>query len=798
MKISLKWLKNYVDIEGITPEEIAHKLTFAGIEVEDVTNLATGTNLVIGEILNIENHPESDHLHILKVDEGKFGIHQIVCGAPNVKKGLKVIVAREGAVLPKITIVKSKIRGVDSDGMCCSLLELGVDAKYLKDTQINGIEELPSDAEVGNEKVLEYLGLDDTILDLKLLANRSDCLALLNVAKEVGALFERKVTLPKVKDFDVKKSDFKIKSHTDLCKQISVREVHNLKVTSSPKWMQERLIASGIRPISNIVDIGNYIMLLTGQPLHMYDLDKLASKSLDVYDNFNGDFVALDEKTYSLIEGDIVICNENKVMCLGGVMGSLACAVSENTKNVVIEAANFDAKTIRHTSTRLNLISESSQRFVKGINKDQADFVLDLTVELLKEICDAQEVYEIKSFDELDHKLTEIDCSCKYINRRLGSSFDHDLIIKTLKKVDIKIINFDGDNFKAIIPAHRIDIKIGADLSEEVIRLLGFENIESQLPELKTTVGALKTVQLRKRQIRDLLIAHGFYETINYTLVNDKLNKYFAPFNNYPSFELLHPMTDDHKMVRRVILPSLLESLVYNLSRQARDVKLFELSDVYTQNNVESHLAVIMCGEDNYQHLMHKIPYSYAHIKGVFDAIMSLLGISNSRMQIRRISDDIKELHPGRSIEVIVNKKRVAILGEAHPNLIKELDLGKNNVVMMEINLDEFLNMRVSEIKAVPPSRFQVVERDLALIMKKEVPASEVSKVIMQSGHGLIRQVDIFDVYEGEHIAKEYKSLAIKIIYEYVTKSFTSAEIIELESNVINALATKLDVKLRS
>ena len=797
MKVSLKWLKNYVNLDDLTAEEIAQKLTFAGIEVEDIIHMASGTNLVIGEIIECVNHPDSNHLHILKVDEGKYGVEQIVCGAPNARVGLKVIVARVGAVLPKITIVKSTIRGVESNGMCCSLLELGVDSKYLTEAQINGIDELPSDAVVGNDDVLGYLGLDDTILDLKLLANRSDCLAMQNVAKEVAALFEREVKLPEANKMTAKLSDFKVDSKTELCKQFAIREIRNIKVKESPKWLKEKLMASGVRPINNIVDIGNYVMLLTGQPLHMYDLDKLTSKSLCARSDFSGDFVALDEKTYKLQEGDLVIMNEDKVMCLGGVMGSLACAVDENTRNIAVEAANFDAKTIRHTSTRLNLISESSQRFVKGINKDQYEYVLDLTANLLIELADAKEIYEIKSYDEIDHTPLVIDSSCTEINNRLGSEFEHDLIKHTLERVGINITDFDGDSFKAHIPNHRIDIKLGADLSEEVIRLLGFEHIKSCLPKQEVSVGALKETQLRKRQIRDLLVSNGFYETLNYTLVDDRLSKYFKALNDYEQYQLLHPMTEDHKIVRSTLLPSLLETLRYNLSRQNKNLKMFELSDVYTKVGVESHLAVVMQGEDEYRHLMQKIPFTFAHAKGIFEAIMSLLAIEPMRYKMVRATDKFSELHPGRSVEIYIGKDLVGIIGEAHPNLTKEFDLGKMPVIMLELNLSKFFDMKVSPIKVVPPSRYQSVERDLALVVKKEITAQEIVKVIKQSGHNLIRQVDIFDVYEGEHVETGYKSVALKIIYEDTTKSFTSEEIASIEKDVISALDTKLGIKLR-
>ena len=798
MKVSLKWLKNYVDLEGISAEEIAQKLTFAGIEVEEIMHMASGTNLVIGEIVECEKHPESDHLHILKVDEGeKYGVNQIVCGAPNARVGLKVIVARVGAVLPKITIAKSTIRGVESNGMCCSLLELGVESKYLTEAQINGIEELPMDAKVGEEDVLGYLGLDDTIFDLKLLANRSDCLAIQNVAREVAALFKKDVNLPYVNHYEGKKSNFKVDSQTDLCKEFAIREIRNIKVKESPKWLKERLLASGVRSINNIVDIGNYIMLLTGQPLHMYDLDKLKSEELTVRSDYEGDFVALDEKTYKLIKGDIVITNEDEVMCLGGVMGSLKCAVDENTKNLAIEVANFDAKTIRHTSTRLNLVSESSQRFVKGINKDQYENVLDLTTKLLVELCDAKDIFETKKYDVLSHEANVIESSCRAINHRLGSEFKNEEIINTLKRVYIDINDYDGDNFKAVVPSHRIDIKLDADLSEEVIRLLGFDNVKSTLPRQETSVGALTNTQLRKRQIRELLIANGLYETLNYTLVNDRLISYFKGLNNNEPYCLLHPMTEDHKYTRVTLLPSLLETLNYNLSRQGKDIKIFEVSDVYSKNGVECHLGIVLNGEDEYRHLMNKIPYGYAHVKGLFEAIMNLLAIDANRYRLVRVSDKFKELHPGRAAEIYIGKDLVGIMGELHPNMMKEFDLGKAPTAVLEINLSKLLEVRVSPIKVIPPSRFQTVERDLALVARKDISAQEIIKVIKQAGHNMIKQVDIFDVYEGEHVDFGFKSIALKIIYEDTTKSFTSEEIANLEKGIINALEAKLSIKLR-
>ena len=391
MLVSLKNVSQYVDIKDLSPKEIADKLTFAGVEVEDIRKLASGTNLVVGHVLECVAHPNSDHLHVLKVDLGpKYGINQIVCGAPNARAGLKVIVARVGAKLPEIEIKDGVIRGEESNGMCCSLLELGVDGKYLSDYQKDGIEELPEDAPVGEENVLGYLGLDDVVLNLKVLANRPDLLSIFNVAREIGAIFNRPVNIPSVKA----KADFKTKlvvgSRTKRCSQFSGKEIKGIVTKPSPKWMSDYLMAMGVRSINNIVDIGNYVMLMTGQPLHMYDADKLAKAELFAQDDYEGDFLALDEKTYKIIKGDIVICCNNKPMCLGGVMGSLECAVDENTKNIYIEAASFDGASIRHTSNRLGLASESSSRFVKGTNHFRSEFVLDYAAELINELCEAK------------------------------------------------------------------------------------------------------------------------------------------------------------------------------------------------------------------------------------------------------------------------------------------------------------------------------------------------------------------------------------------------------------------------
>ena len=358
MIISLNLLKKFVDLENITVDEFVQKLTFSGLEVETVSTLAKATGLVIGEILEVEEHPDSNHLHVLKVDLGsKRGIKQIVCGAPNVKEHLHVIVATEGAVIgnDNVKIVKGTIRGVDSFGMCCSLLELGVDKALLSDKQTQGIEELSDDAPVGEENVLEYLGLDDVLIEINVLANRSDCLSIYSIAKEVSALFNRELKINKEEVPSTIKSSYTVNSLTKNCEQFALRVVNNIKVKESPSWLKNALRSEGIRSINNIVDIGNYVMLLTGRPLHMYDLTKVKTNNFVVRDDIEQDFVALDEKTYQVKKDDIVVTDGEEILCLGGIMGGLSSSVDENTTKIGIECATFTSSRVRRTSSRIGI-----------------------------------------------------------------------------------------------------------------------------------------------------------------------------------------------------------------------------------------------------------------------------------------------------------------------------------------------------------------------------------------------------------------------------------------------------------
>lgn len=796
MRASYNLLKQYVNLEGISVKEIADKLTYAGLEVEEILYSADASNLVIGEIIECENHPSSDHLHILKVNLGsKYGIEQIVCGAPNARLGLKVIVARPGAELKRIgiTIAKGVIRGVESNGMCCSLVELGVDKNNLTEKQISGIEELPSDAPVGEEKVLEYLGLDDAILDINVLANRSDCLSIFSLAKEVGALFNREVNIPTPKEYPLLDSPIKVESLTANCPQFSLKLVKGVKVKPSPKWLSSYLLNHGIRSINNIVDIGNYIMLLTGQPIHMYDLDKLSSNEFIVRDDFEGAFVALDEKEYPISNGDIVITNGNQIGCLGGVMGALSCSVDENSLNVVVESANFVGSTIRRTCVKTGLSSDSSARFIKGINPYQDNFVLDLSAELLSELADAKEVYKTVSYNVLNTERTQINCSYSYINKRLGASFTKDEVNDVLARLGIKIKEIDDDTFICFPPDHRIDLKVNADISEEIFRFIGLDRIKPTLPEMVTTVGGLNDNQNKKKRIREHLISNGLHEVLTYTLVSPNQNEKFVMLNNDEAIAIKNPMTIDHSLVRRGLISSLLECVNYNIAHQNKDIAIFEISDVITNKNRYEELCVVFSGQKEVRGNLIRKAYDYYDAYGIFNSIMQLFGLDSKRYRLSRLEDS-EYFHPGKSSQIFLGKDRVGIIGEIHPNYKK----GLGNCVVLNLNLSAFYNLKCSATKMQKISKFPSVERDYALVLSKEVLADDFIKTIKKESRGLIEEVNIFDIYEGEFLPEGYKSIAVKIKYSSLDHTLKDEDINPIESNVLNSLNKNFGAYLRS
>ncbi len=551
-------------------------------------------------------------------------------------------------------------------------------------------------------------------------------------------------------------------------------------------------MSQGIRSINNIVDIGNYVMVLTGQPLHMYDLDKVASKSFVVKNDFEGKVVALDEKEYELKCGDLVVTTGDKVGCIAGVMGVNEVAVDASTKNIAIEAANFKSSTVRRTSVRLGLSSDSSAHFIKGINPHQDVEVLALCAQLLVELADAKIVEETTRYSVISDEKTKIECSVDYINKRLGTKFDKELIFDVLNKLQIETKDIDGNNFIAVAPYHRIDLKCDADLSEEIIRYVGFDKIEAQLPFMATTTGGYTPSQTKRLQIRELLIDNGINEAMTYTLVSPKENEEFVLLNNDEAHKIFNPMTVDHSIVRRGIVKSLLNTVSYNLDHQQENLQFFEIAQVNTVSEQYEELAVVLNGNKEERGRLSQRPYDFYDIHGILDSIFALLGIEKNRYKEERLTDS-PFYHPGRSTKILFGKKVVGVVGQVHPSMSK--DLGETYV--LDLNLTEILNLKTSPLKMQQISKFPAVTRDLALVVKKEVLAQDLIRTIKKAGKSIVKDVQIFDVYEGEHMAFGLKSVAITITFQDDKKTLVDKDIVEATTSIMNELFKVFKAELR-
>ena len=791
MLVSLNEISKYVDISGLSKEEIASRLTFSGIEVEEIKTLSNATSLVVGKVISCIPHPNSDHLHVCKVDI-KDEILDIVCGAPNCKEGIKVIVAKVGAKLPGGEIKAGEIRGYKSNGMLCALNELGVDPKYLKEEQIKGIEILSDDFEVGDSDILHKLGLDDVILDLSLLANRSDCYSLFNVSKEIGALFNRKVNILEANDDSTyEEKEFKVDSLTPNCKEFSVKIVKGIEVKDSPAWLKNCLRSEGIRTINNIVDLGNYIMLLTGQPIHMYDYDKLVKKELIVRSDINEKFTALDEKEYSIHVGDICVTSFGKTMCLGGIMGGLDSEVTNDTKNIVIEVANFNHASIRRTSSRLGLVSDSSQRFVKGINKDQVDYVLNLTTNLLKTISNVDSISNIIKYDVLNHDKKLISCSVDYINNRLGTNFEYEKIKDILQLLYFKFVESDGNKFIVEVPSFRIDVEGKADLSEEIIRYIGLDTISPTLPFMETTVGGKSKDEQKEDVICSFLSNNGLYRVLTYTLVNKKMSESFKILNKSDGYVIKNPLTEDHKYVRTNLLPSLINCANYNLNHQNNNFGIYEISHIDSMQKNEIHLGVVLVGKKYKQDKITGESYSYYDAKGIVDTILDMFNISSTRVKYTRFETD--EFHPNRSALVLLDNKPLCVMGDIYPTK-KEI---KDSMILLEMNLSVLFATKSKNIKFEPISAYPQSSRDYAFIIDDSINYIDIKNEVKKCS-SLIKEVSIFDIYKGKNLAQNEKSIALTVVFESNDHTLKDNEIDEVHNKIVETLNKKFNVSLRS
>ncbi len=787
--ISLEWLNDYVDIANIDPKELAEKITKAGVNVEKViTNHIN--NLVIGEVIECENHPDSDHLHICKVNVGNE-ILQIVCGAPNVRKGLKVIVAQVGSVLPgNFEIKKGNIRGAESNGMLCALYELGLEEKT-EENYNKGIHELDANAPVGEEP-FKYLNLDTTLYELDIHKHRNnDCFYHIGFAYEVAAILNKKVKLPDLTTNPINdevNNYFSLKVETKKCPYYLAKMVKDVEIKESPDFIKKRLIDAGMRPINNVVDISNYVMLEYGQPLHFFDKNKLGN-NIVVRDAFDDEkIITLDEKERILNHNDIVITDGSKPVAIAGVMGGLNTDVDENTKDILIESAIFDGVSIRYTSTNLNLKSEASIRYGKGLNYEYTSDAIERACHLLEKYAGAKVLSGIVKYDNIDKTPKVVTFDSNEVNKMLGINISKENMEKEFDRLgfDYKLNN---DTFTVIIPNRRLDIEANVnDIAEEIGRLYGYHNLVGTLPVLGLKKGEYKGDLKLRKDVSKHMRGLNLNEVKTYTLVSPEMAKLFN-YENKENAILPNPMSADKSVIRTTLIPSLINIYEYNKARKVNDILIYEISKTYDKEyNEDVKLSILMKG--NYitnDWMNNRIKIDFYLIKGIIENVLNYLGFKN-RYSFEK--DIINNLHNGISASILVDRQKVGIIGRVHPSVLKD------DVYVCELSLTK-LNKEVKPLKYKESSKYPEIVKDVAFITPKSLTSGEIVETIKKAGGRLLASIDVFDVYTGENVKDNEKSIAYTLTFKDDTRTLNDEEVNTVFRNIINKVVEKFNVELR-
>ncbi|HFG2309064.1 TPA: phenylalanine--tRNA ligase subunit beta [Staphylococcus aureus] len=792
MLISNEWLKEYVTIDD-SVSDLAERITRTGIEVDDLIDYTKDIkNLVVGFVKSKEKHPDADKLNVCQVDIGEDEPVQIVCGAPNVDAGQYVIVAKVGGRLPGgIKIKRAKLRGERSEGMICSLQEIGISSNYIPKSFESGIYVF-SESQVPGTDALQALYLDDQVMEFDLTPNRADALSMIGTAYEVAALYNTKMTKP-----ETTSNELELSANDELTVTIenedkvpyySARVVHDVTIEPSPIWMQARLIKAGIRPINNVVDISNYVLLEYGQPLHMFDQDAIGSQQIVVRQANEGEkMTTLDDTERELLTSDIVITNGQTPIALAGVMGGDFSEVKEQTSNIVIEGAIFDPVSIRHTSRRLNLRSESSSRFEKGIATEFVDEAVDRACYLLQTYANGKVLKDRVSSGELGAFITPIDITADKINRTIGFDLSQNDIVTIFNQLGFDT-EINDDVITVLVPSRRKDITIKEDLIEEVARIYGYDDIPSTLPVFdKVTSGQLTDRQYKTRMVKEVLEGAGLDQAITYSLVSKEDATAFS-MQQRQTIDLLMPMSEAHASLRQSLLPHLIEAASYNVARKNKDVKLFEIDNVFFANgegelpDQVEYLSGILTGDyvvNQWQGKKETVDFYLA--KGVVDRVSEKL---NLEFSYRRA--DIDGLHPGRTAEILLENKVVGFIGELHPTLAADNDLKRTYV--FELNFDALMAVSVGYINYQPIPRFPGMSRDIALEVDQNIPAADLLSTIHAHGGNILKDTLVFDVYQGEHLEKGKKSIAIRLNYLDTEETLTDERVSKVQAEIEAAL----------
>ena len=798
MLISLNWLKQYVDIKE-SVEEIANALTMIGQEVEaiDIQGKDLG-NVVIGQIVEFDKHPNSDRLTLLKVNVGEEAPLQIICGATNHKLNDKVVVAKIGAVLPgNFKIKKSKIRDVESFGMLCSEAELGL-AK-----ESEGIIILPEDAPIGKE-YREYAGLNDVIFELEITPNRPDCLSHIGIAREVAAYYNRKVKYPVIEMAETIESvNTVIKVNIEdkeRCKRYLGRVIKNVKIKESPDWLKTRIRAMGLNPINNVVDVTNFVMFEYNQPMHAFDLDKVEGNITIRAAKENEEITTLDGVERVLKNGELVIADDEKAIAIGGVIGGQNTQIDSDTKNIFVEVAYFTPENIRRESRDLGIFTDSAYRNERGMDIENLAVVMNRAVSLLAEVAEGEVLSEVIDKYVEKPKRAEISLNLEKLNKFIGKTLTYEEVGKILTHLDIELKPLGDGTMLLTPPSYRADLTRPADIYEEVIRMYGFDNIEAKMPVMSIESGEENTNFKISRIVREILKELGLNEVINYSFI-PKFTKELFNFGE-EVIEIKNPLSEDMAVMRPTLLYSLIANVRDNINRNQTDLKLFEISKTFKklgegQNGLaieDLKIALILSGrEEKNLWNQSKSDYNFYDLKGYLEFLLERLNVT--KYSLIRLTNN-KNFHPGASAEIKIGEDVIGVLGELHPNLVNYFGIKREKVFFAELNLTSLLKYIKIKVNYETISKYPEVLRDLAITLDRAVLVGEMVKEIKKKVN-LIEKIDIFDVYSGDKIDKDKKSVAMSIVLRDKNRTLTDEDIDKAMTAILELIKDKYNGEIR-
>lgn len=804
MKVSYKWLKEYLELSDVKPDELAEKMSRTGIEVDDVIYPGKGlSKIVVGETLTVVDHPDSDHLYVCQVNIGAEEPIQIVCGAPNVAVGQKVIVALHGArITGNAKIKKGKMRGQESNGMICSLEELGYTESVIPKKYAEGIFILPADAIPGSD-VVALLGLDDAILDIDITPNRADALSMRGAAYEVAAIYNKTMHLPEtpVSTREGNSNEYisvAVEDATD-APGYHIQIIKDVKIAESPLWLQIKLMNSGIRPINNVVDITNYILLEYGQPLHAFDYDKIGSKEIVVRRaKENEKMTTLDGVERELGPDNIVITNGTQPLALAGVMGGLESEITEETVTVALESAIFNPVTIRKTAGKFNLRSESSSRFEKGINVATIQSAGKHAAEWIHELAGGTIVEGMASFDTVEVKDTEVAITLDKINRSLGTDISSKEVTNILNQLGFGS-TFDGETFIVSVPPRRWDISIYADILEEVARIYGYDNLPETLPVTPAVPTALTAKQHTMRITRRYMEGAGLTQNISYVLTTAEKAKECS-IEGKEGIRLAWPMSEDRSTLRMNLLSTLLDNAAYNVARKNTDIQFYEIGRVFFPSEDQvlpieaERLTGVLTGmayQKDWQSAAE--PVNYYHAKGVLDGYFETMGLSD-RIRYEALKN-LKWMHPGRTAAVYLDDAYIGYVGQIHPATASAYDL--KETYAFEIDFEAIIDAPKEIITQQPIPKFPGVSRDVALLVDETVTHQQIVKTITENGGKFLKDVHLFDIYQGKGIEDGKKSVAYSMSFLNPEATLVDEDINKAFSKLVTALETECGATIR-